>query len=128
MSIINLTQHAGSPDQVAEGLVEPSAEEKKMIVSLISFEEIPSLKEMEERAEKLSQIVLRHGCNAAMVGGAPYFMAPLEKSLIDKGIKPLYAFSKRESEDQIQADGSVRKVAIFRHAGWVSPYGLPENV
>jgi len=123
-----LTQHAGSPEQVADGLIEPSAENRKTIISLLNFDEIPSSKEMEYRAEKLAEIVSESGCNAAMIGGAPYFMAPLERSLLNKGIKPLYAFSLRESVDQIQPDGSVRKVAVFRHAGWVAPYGLPENV
>jgi hypothetical protein len=122
-----LTQHAGSPDQSLDGLVEPSAEEKKGIVSLISFDDIPSSEEMGQRAEKLAEIVFENGCNAAMIGGAPYFQAPLERALVVKAIKPLYAFSKRESEDQIQPDGSVRKVAVFCHAGWVAPYGLPEE-
>lgn len=83
---------------------------------------------MEERAEKLAEIVANHGCPAAMVGGAPYFMAPLERLLLAGGIKPLYAFSRRESVEQTQPDGSVRKVAVFRHVGWVAPYGLPESV
>jgi hypothetical protein len=126
MEIINMTQHAGSADQVAAGLVEPSAEQKKEIVSSISFEEIPSLEEMEERAQKLAEIASVYP--AAMIGGAPYFQAPLERALLLRGVKPLYAFSKRESVDEKLPDGSVRKVAVFRHAGWVAPYGLPENV
>jgi len=55
-------------------------------------------------------------------------MGPLENALLAKGVKPLYAFSLRVSEDQVQPDGSTKKVGVFRHAGWVSPYGLPENV
>lgn len=81
---------------------------------------------MEMRAEELAKIAAESGCTASMVGGAPYFMSPLERSLLNKGVKPLYAFSLRVSEDQTQEDGSVRKVAVFRHAGWVAPYGLPE--
>jgi hypothetical protein len=46
-------------------------------------------------------------------------MAPLEVALRAHGITPLYAFSVRESVDQVQPDGSVRKVATFRHAGFV---------
>jgi hypothetical protein len=59
------------------------------------------------------------GCRKAMVGGAPYLMPYLERALKAKDISPIYAFSKRESIDQVQPDGSVRKVAVFRHAGWV---------
>ena len=46
-------------------------------------------------------------------------MAPLEDALRRVGIVPLYAFSIRESLDQIQPDGSVRKTAVFRHQGFV---------
>jgi hypothetical protein len=56
----------------------------------------------------------------AMIGGAPYLMAPLESALRAHGITPVYAFSVRESVDQVQPDGSVRKVAVFRHAGFVN--------
>jgi hypothetical protein len=37
----------------------------------------------------------------------------------ERGITALYSFSTRESVDQPQPDGSVRKVAVFRHTGWV---------
>ena len=37
----------------------------------------------------------------------------------EHGIQPVFAFSVRETEEQKQADGSVRKVAVFRHAGFV---------
>lgn len=124
----NLTQHAGSPEQIAEGLVEPSAEEKKMITSLLDFVNIPSKEEMAERAEKLAQISYQSGCNSAMIEGAPYFLAPLEVALMRRGIIPFYAFSRRESVDEVQSDGSVRKVTVFRHAGWVRGYWVSEYV
>jgi hypothetical protein len=54
-----------------------------------------------------------------MIGGAPYLMGALEKALRECGFTPVYAFSKRESIDQPQPDGSVRKVAVFRHLGFV---------
>ena len=53
---------------------------------------------------------------------AVQFAAPLpelEAALRQQGFTPLYAFSVRESADQTQPDGSVRKVAVFRHVGFV---------
>ena len=32
----------------------------------------------------------------------------------------MYAHSRRESEDIPQEDGSVKKVAVFRHLGWTT--------
>ena len=54
-----------------------------------------------------------------MIGGALWLMAPLADALRRQGIEPVFAFSVREAGEQIQADGSTRKVAIFRHSGWV---------
>ena len=46
-------------------------------------------------------------------------MADLAKELRLRSIEPVFAFSVRETEEKVQPDGSVKKVAIFRHAGFV---------
>ena len=117
--ILNLTQHQATVEQITLGVVEPEVTDKKTICSLLTFEEVPSKGELESRAKALVAFVTKMGCCKAMVGGAPYFMSYLERALKEKGYTPVYAFSKRESVDQVQQDGSIRKVAVFRHAGWV---------
>ena len=57
--------------------------------------------------------------NEFMVGVAPFCMSYLENYLRRKGLKPLYAFSRRIVEEQQQADGTVKKVAVFKHEGFV---------
>lgn len=54
-----------------------------------------------------------------MIGGAPYLMGPLAEALKEHGLEPVFAFTERVSVDEPQADGSIRKVAVFRHSGWV---------
>ena len=117
--ILNLTQHQATTEQISAGVIEPEVTDKKTICSLLTFEEIPSKSDLENRANALVAFVTKMGCRKAMVGGAPYLMSYLESALKSKGISPVYAFSKRESIDQPQPDGSVKKVAVFRHAGWV---------
>ena len=117
MIIINLTQHDSTLEQQAQGVVEPK--DKAAIRSLLTFSSIPSKEDVAERAEKLADAAFHADAEAAMIGGAPYLMSALERALKDKGVKPLYAFSVRESADVTQPDGSVRKVAVFRHAGFV---------
>jgi hypothetical protein len=56
-----------------------------------------------------------------MIGGAPFFMEPLSRALRDAGYKPIFAFSRRESVERTMPDGTVQKVAIFRHLGFVEP-------
>ena len=56
----------------------------------------------------------------AMIGGAPYLMAELEKELWHLGIEPVYAFTRRESVETVGENGEVTKTAVFKHAGFVS--------
>lgn len=54
-----------------------------------------------------------------MIGGAPYLMAPLEEALLKRGLRPVYAFSKREIVETPLPDGGVEKKMIFRHLGFI---------
>jgi hypothetical protein len=115
--IINLTQHPATPEQIAEGVFEP--EDRIEINRLLTFERRPDRGEVRARASALAEIAAAGGADAAMLGGAPFLMAPLEHALRDHGIVPIYAFSRRESAEVRLADGSVRKTQLFRHEGWV---------
>lgn len=117
MTIINLTQHDPTPAQKAEGVVEPM--DKQAVKTLLTFNAIPTVAEMRERAEKLANLALESGAPAAMVGGAQYFMSTLEQALKAHGVKPMYAFSVRKSVDKHLPDGTVQKCAVFEHAGFV---------
>ena len=135
--ILNLTQHTATPEQIAAGVVagEISDAQQTEVRALLTFDTLPTPVEVRRRAERLAQIaasaftIVDYGGDSglcanesfkfAMIGGAPYLMAPLEVALRAHGITPVYAFSVRESVDQVQPDGSVRKVAVFRHAGFV---------
>lgn len=122
MKILNLTQHAATPDQIAAGVVEPA--DKQLVQALITFDELPSAKELVAKAKALAQMAAYDRFDTVMIGGAPYFMTPLERALRERGIKPLYAFSKRESVEEVQQDGSIKKIQVFRHAGWVEATGV----
>jgi len=55
---------------------------------------------------------------AFMIGGALWLMKPLIEELENIGM-PLFAFTKRAVEEVKQPDGSIKKVAIFKHEGFV---------
>lgn len=129
IAVINATQHASTAEQVAAGVY------RDLNVSQwLTFDELPSQLEMEFHADEIGSIIWeahseemkanfiepREEPCYAMIGGAPWFMPVLERVLRDNyGIRPIYAFSKRESVEEVQADGSVRKTAVFRHAGFI---------
>lgn len=113
MAILNLTQHASTPEQ---GVTEP--ENKEGVRALLTFEGLPSKEEVSARAEALAEIAEAEFASAAMIGGAPYLMALLETALRARGIAPLYAFSERRSVETTLPSGEVEKRSVFCHLGF----------
>lgn len=119
--ILNLTQHNATPEQIAAGVIEPSSGDKAAIKELLTFTDPPCAASIRARAARLAVIASAY-TDRAMIGGAPYLMAPLESELMDAGITPLYAFSRRESVEETQDDGSVVKRSVFKHVAFVEAY------
>jgi hypothetical protein len=128
MRVLNLTQHTASPDQIAVGVIDLDAETRATVSALLTFDECPDAADIADRAHDLAVIAARARtdgdtgavlCDRVMIGGAPWLMGALAEALRAQGLTPLFAFSRRESVDVAQPDGSVRKTAVFRHAGWV---------
>ena len=116
--VLNLTQHAATADQAAAGVVEPA--DKRAVQALLTFEELPDAQEILRCATALAEVARESGHPEAMIGGAPFFMAPLEHALAKVGVKALYAFSKRESvEVHDPKTGEVKKTQVFKHTGFV---------
>lgn len=127
--ILNLTQHPATAEQVAAGVVDLEGVDLVEIKALLTFGDVPREGEPEARARAIAEIARRVrvaenvGADEvfAMIGGAMWLMAPLEKELAYAGIAPAYAFSVRESVEETLSDGSVRKTAVFRHRGFYAP-------
>ena len=121
--ILNLTQHPASPEQLSAGVVDLPAEIRETVVAMLTVNILPTRREIEDRCADIAMLAATafdaHPVQA-MIGGAPWMMACLEGALLDQGIQPVYAFSVRESVEQSQPDGSVRKINVFRHSGFVS--------
>lgn len=124
--MLNLTQHAATPEQIEAGVRDLAAEQRAELSALLTFAERPTRAEVIARAAEIAAFATQHVWEGepVMIGGAPFLMGALEAALwrdADEGcIAPYYAFSVRETEEQNQPDGSVRKVAVFRHAGFVT--------
>lgn len=116
---MNLTQHNLTDAQVkGNECFRIQAVPGDIICDRLTFTSIPSEEEMAERALEISRIAAQHSVEAAVIGGAPYFMPYLEKALIKLNIIPLYSFSIRKSVE-VNKDGTVMKTSIFEHIGWV---------
>lgn len=125
--ILNLTRHPATPAQIAEGVRDMPAGAQEKLRGLLTFEQAPEADEMERRAAEIAVLACEHvrrknsdySRGYAMVSGAPYFMLDLVTGLKRSNIICLHSFSRREAVEETQADGSVRKVMVFKHDGWV---------
>lgn len=119
LSIVNLTQHNFTEAQTkAFTKVVDTNDEVK---DFLTFEELPSIEEMNSRARRLAYRASKTGCLYAMIGGAPFFMGILVKHLKGRGITPLFAFSKIVVKEVTDPEtGEVKKITYFRHEGWVT--------
>ena len=120
MKILNLTQHQATPEQQQSGVFD--CDNRELLSKLLTFTRQPDHALIKSKARALVVFAQMHGAKKVMIGGAPYLMSLLEAELIREGIQPLYAYSERVSEDQVQPDGSVRKVNVFRHLGFIEAY------
>ena len=121
--ILNLTQHSATAEQSAAGVVDLTGDRLLCLKALLTFEELPTRSDIEHVAQDIA--IMARFCfdvaedKVAMIGGAPFLMGALEATLLDYGITPVYAFSKRDSVEEVQSDGSVTKRNVFRHAGFI---------
>lgn len=130
--IINLTQHPATVEQVEAGVIDlPQGILRESLLRALTFESMPTKQNIDDRAEYIALLAIGNGLGgdydqdpipwAAMIGGAPWLMSALESALMDHGIEPLYAFSVRDSAEKSMPDGSVQKINVFRHIGFIKP-------
>ena len=119
MGIINLTQHLATPEQIAQGVINLNTQEREVLKELLTFEQIPTIEEIEARAHDIALLVINdQQTGYAMIGGAPYLMSALECALGAHGVTPVYAFSERVSVER-EESGVVTKTNVFKHVGFV---------
>ena len=115
--IVNLTQHVSTDDQRAAGVVD--MEDRELVADLLNFDELPTAKQIQNRAETLASLIDEPAGTSIMIGGAPFLMPALVKSLEKRGFIALFAFSKRVSGEIANADGTVTKTSVFKHLGFI---------
>jgi len=116
--IYNLTNHIPTEEQKQDGIVELPPTIKAEIRELINFEELPSKEELQERAQKITRILLAHNIKKVLIGGAVFFMPILVWELNANGITPYASFSKRDVEEYKENDTVIKKVK-FKHIGLI---------
>lgn len=120
--IYNFTQHHSTPEQVKDGVVDLDEENRKKLIKLLTFDELPTLDILTRRALDIADLATKIGAEIVLIGGVPFLMSHLEAALTLMSIKYVYSFSKRQSVEEEQKDGSVIKKTVFRHEGFVKGF------
>lgn len=119
MILINLTQHNLTQEQLKDA-VEVGTDVRDEIIKLITFNGLPTAGEIKNNASRLAEICRDMHASHAVIGGAPYFMRPLEQALRRVGVTPLYAFTERVAVEVTNPEtGEVTKTSKFNFAGWI---------
>lgn len=119
MILINLTQHNLTQEQLKDA-VEVGTDVRNEVIKLITFNGLPTAGEIKDNASRLAAICRDMHASHAVIGGAPYFMGPLEQALRKAGIVPLYAFTERVAVEVTNPEtGEVTKTSKFNFAGWI---------
>ncbi len=76
---------------------------------------------LEELAKKLLKFAESNSADLYQPGGSPAFQAVLGRVhlSLNSTVGVFYAHSVRESKEEKLPDGSIKKVAVFRHQGWI---------
>lgn len=126
-TILNLTQHSATAEQTAAGVIDFPESLRAELHKLLTFDELPTKAELEERVNALIRLIFdarkdkAFKTDSIMIGGALFLMPALFNRLVQYGFLPCFAFSIRESKEQTNPDGSVTKVSVFKHKGFVTP-------
>ncbi len=119
MILINLTQHNLTQEQL-KNAVEVGTDVRDEVIKLITFNGLPTAGEIKDNASRLAEICRDMHASHAVIGGAPYFMGPLEQALRRVGVTPLYAFTERVTVEVTDPNtGEVTKTSKFNFAGWI---------
>lgn len=122
--IFNFTQHKTSLDQIKDGIVD--VENHEYIQQLLTFDELPTKEEIQKRACLLADYAQKINAEKVMIGGAFYLITRLAKEMNKRGISVCYSFSKRQSVDDVQEDGSVIKRTLYKHEAVIDEFVFSE--
>src|SRR5690606_31469495 len=96
--VLNLTQHRATDEQIEAGVFDLHPEHQDKLRSLLTFDELPTAEEVamdaEAAANLAAAVAVMAECRHVMIGGAPFLMSSLERALKERGLIPLYAFSR----------------------------------
>lgn len=127
-TVINCTQHDTTIEQKEDRIFDLPEPFKSNVRDYLTFDDLPDQQILNNRAHQIVHELILYISHCeddqglqdrpVMIGGAPFFMKTLHTVLESYGAIPKYAFSQRQSVEQI-VNGQVIKKSVFVHHGLV---------
>ena len=90
--ILNLTGTVSTPEQRAQGVVDPCEEMRAECARLLAFRFAPDGAEIRIAAEGIRTMAVSMGADRALIGGAPFMVPYLQFLLRESNIEVMFAF------------------------------------
>ena len=121
MEILNLTGVKATAEQIADGVIDPTDEDREKIWKLLyDFKTTPRWMELNARAMDIAKIAKPYKTKMVMLEAPTFFVHELTSTIEFLGMCPIYAFTRQEVVKKTRPDGSVWEQTITRHLGWVN--------
>lgn len=130
MKILNLTQHAATPEQLAVGVVDVGPDVRSDVDKLLAFDDVPTATDLDMRAHLFARLAMVCWCTRNPRGGQlprvmidppVYLASAIERNLIEFGIEPLHSFAKPTlTITSTNDDGETVKTLVTEHVGFIA--------
>ena len=113
--MINLTQHLATSEQ---GPMTAQAVDNPTVLAALTVQPSAPRQELTSQVKLLVNWVQEYPVQPVMVGGHFCLTLKLAKELRWLGYLVVQSESAREVRETRQADGTVKKISVFKHQGW----------
>jgi hypothetical protein len=120
--ILNFTKSDPTIEERAAGVGQTS----QRIRDMLTFETIPTLDDVKERAAALrmwvESQVIQNNLTApvqVMIAEPVYLMSSLERELMDYGFVPVYSYGLTSGIEELNEEGYVGTFVRYRHSGFI---------
>ena len=119
MTIINLTQHDATQDQLDAGVVNLIGEAAYKLKQAYRFNYVPSAEEKNRRVREIVQIAIDCKAEKALLDGPAWLTSALERELAVHEISAVYSFSMYPIIMTMEGDGTLVKRQRIKHMTFI---------
>jgi hypothetical protein len=120
MRVINLTKYRATPDQIEAGVLDVTDSLFGQLRVALTFDKPPTPDEIIKRSQAIVDVAREADNVNVMIGGDLWMIPIIERLLYTNGFSVWYPLSKIVFKHVTKHDGTIEKMMVFHHEGFVS--------